>query len=47
MIIQRWEQDEINRKTFQLYFPFGFGDGGGGPTRYHIEYAIDLRILKE
>ena len=27
-------------------FPFGFGDGGGGPARYHVEYARRLQDLE-
>ena len=32
--IQRYQQKEFNRDTF---IPFGFGDGGGGPTREMLE----------
>ena len=47
MIIQRWEQDRNQQEDISTFiFPFGFGDGGGGPTRYHIEYANRLKDLE-
>ena len=47
MIIQRWEQDRNQQEDISTFiFPFGFGDGGGGPTRYHIEYAKRLKDLE-
>lgn len=37
-LIYRWkhrvQKDDISTRLF----PFGWGDGGGGPTRHHVEY---------
>ena len=37
-VIQRWnkrvQKDDISTRLF----PFGYGDGGGGPTRDHLEF---------
>lgn len=47
IIIQRWEQDRNQRENIATFiFPFGFGDGGGGPTRYQIEYAERMKDLE-
>lgn len=47
IIIQRWEQDRNQQEDISTFiFPFGFGDGGGGPTRYQIEYAKRLKDLE-
>lgn len=47
MLIQRWEQDRNQQENISAFiFPFGFGDGGGGPTRYHIEYAERMKDLE-
>ncbi len=38
-VIQRWEErvqkDSVHNSRL---FPFGYGDGGGGPTRDHLEF---------
>ena len=45
-LVQRWnervQKDEIS--TFML--PFGYGDGGGGPTRTHLEYLRRAQDLE-
>ncbi len=39
-LITRWEEDRIQQEGIDgLLFPFGFGDGGGGPTREMLEIA--------
>ena len=38
-VISRWK-DRVQKDGFSTrLFPFGHGDGGGGPTREHLEYA--------
>jgi alpha-mannosidase len=47
MIIQKWEEHRKQQEDISTFiFPFGFGDGGGGPTRYHVEYARRLGDLE-
>jgi alpha-mannosidase len=44
-VIQRWNERVQKDGFSSRLFPFGYGDGGGGPTREHLEYArrlIDL-----
>jgi alpha-mannosidase len=37
-LIDRWK-DRVQKDGFSTrLFPFGWGDGGGGPTRDHLEY---------
>ena len=37
-LITRWEEDRVQQENIDgLMFPFGFGDGGGGPTREMVE----------
>lgn len=39
-LITRWEEDRIQQEGLDgLLFPFGYGDGGGGPTREMLELA--------
>lgn len=39
-LITRWEEDRVQQEAIDgLMFPFGFGDGGGGPTRDMVEMA--------
>lgn len=39
-LITRWEEDRIQQENIDgLIYPFGYGDGGGGPTREMIEMA--------
>ena len=39
-LITRWEEDRVQEEGIDgLMFPFGFGDGGGGPTREMVEMA--------
>ena len=46
VVIARWK-DRVQKDGFSMrLFPFGFGDGGGGPTREHLEYARRLENLE-
>ncbi len=39
-LITRWEEDRVQQENIDgLMFPFGYGDGGGGPTREMMEMA--------
>ena len=39
-LLTRWEEDRVQQENIDgLMFPFGFGDGGGGPTRDMVEMA--------
>lgn len=41
-IIDRWNLVTWKGETDVLLYPFGWGDGGGGPTRDHLEYLRRL-----
>lgn len=46
-LITRWEEDRIQQEGIDgLMYPYGFGDGGGGPTRQMIEIACRCRDLE-
>ena len=39
-LITRWETDRVQQENIAgLMYPFGYGDGGGGPTREMVEMA--------
>ena len=39
-LITRWEEDRVQQENIDgLMFPYGYGDGGGGPTREMVEMA--------
>ncbi len=39
-LITRWEEDRVQQEDIDgLMFPYGYGDGGGGPTREMVEMA--------
>lgn len=39
-LVSRWEDDRVQQEDIDgLMFPFGYGDGGGGPTREMVEAA--------
>ncbi len=45
-VITRWSE-RVQKDGFATrLYPFGFGDGGGGPTRNHLEFAHRLRDLE-
>lgn len=44
-IVETWKQRVQKRDLDAFLLPYGYGDGGGGPTRDHIEYLrreVDL-----
>ena len=41
-----WKVRVQQRDLEGFLYPFGYGDGGGGPTRDHIEYALRLKDLE-
>lgn len=41
-----WKSRRQKRKLDSFLLPFGYGDGGGGPTRDHIEYALRQKDLE-
>ncbi|MBP3645590.1 MAG: alpha-mannosidase [Clostridia bacterium] len=46
-LITRWEVDRIQQENIDgMIYPFGFGDGGGGPTREMLETARRCRDLE-
>lgn len=45
-VIKRW-QERVQKDGFSLrLYPFGHGDGGGGPTRAHLEFALRQKDLE-
>ncbi len=45
-VINRWKE-RVQKDGFATrLYPFGYGDGGGGPTRNHLEYAHRLKNLE-
>jgi alpha-mannosidase len=45
-VIGRW-RERVQKDGFSTrLYPFGFGDGGGGPTRNHLEFARRLENLE-
>ena len=46
-LITRWEEDRVQQENIDgLMFPFGYGDGGGGPTREMVEMALRCADLE-
>jgi len=45
-LIQRWRERVQKDGLATRLFPFGYGDGGGGATRNHLEFARRLRDLE-
>ncbi|NLF30584.1 MAG: alpha-mannosidase [Planctomycetes bacterium] len=41
-VIKRWTQRVQKDGMSTRMYPFGWGDGGGGPTREHLEYIARL-----
>lgn len=41
-----WKKRVQKRHLEDFLIPFGYGDGGGGPCRDHIEYALRERDLE-
>ncbi len=45
-VINRWKE-RVQKDGFSArLFPFGWGDGGGGPTREHLEYVLREKNLE-
>jgi alpha-mannosidase len=46
-MITRWNEDRVQQEHIDTFlFPFGFGDGGGGPTREMAEVARRVKDLE-
>lgn len=46
-LVTRWEADRVQQESIDgLMFPFGYGDGGGGPTREMVEIAGRCKDLE-
>lgn len=46
-LITRWEDDRIQQEGMEgMLYPFGYGDGGGGPTRELLETAARCTDLE-
>jgi len=46
LVIERWKE-RVQKDGFSTrLYPFGWGDGGGGPTRQHLEYALREKNLE-
>lgn len=46
-LVTRWEEDRVQQENLDgLMFPFGYGDGGGGPTREMVEIAGRCKDLE-
>lgn len=43
---QVWKDRRQARDLDAFLIPYGYGDGGGGPTRDHIEYALRQKNLE-
>ena len=46
LIIERWNKRVQKDGFSKRLYPFGWGDGGGGPTREHLEYALRQKDLE-
>jgi len=46
VVIQRWNERVQKSGFSSRLYPFGWGDGGGGPTREHLEYALREKDLE-
>ena len=46
-LITRWEDDRNQKENIDgMFFPFGFGDGGGGPTEIMMETYLRCKDLE-
>ena len=46
-LVERWEKDRNQRENIDtLIFPFGYGDGGGGPTELMVETCLRCEDLE-
>lgn len=47
LLNRRWEKDRHQQENIDTFlFPFGFGDGGGGPTRDLVELSRRVKDLE-
>lgn len=47
LLIGRWNNDRVQQENIDTFlFPFGFGDGGGGPTRDMLEVVGRTKDLE-
>ena len=47
VLVRRWEEDRNQRQEIDcVMFPFGYGDGGGGPTEQMVDTALRCRDLE-
>lgn len=46
-LISRWEDDRNQKENIDgMFFPFGYGDGGGGPTEIMMETYLRCKDLE-
>lgn len=46
-VVDRWEKDRVQQSGIDgMLYPFGYGDGGGGPTREMVETALRCADLE-
>lgn len=46
-LISRWEDDRNQKEKIDgMFFPFGYGDGGGGPTELMVETYLRCKNLE-
>lgn len=45
-VVNRWRERVQKRDISRFLLPFGYGDGGGGPCRDHIEMALREKDLE-
>lgn len=46
-VVNRWEKDRVQQENLDAFlFPYGYGDGGGGPTRDQMETAKRIGDLE-
>ena len=45
-VVGRWRDRVQKRNLSSFLLPFGYGDGGGGPCRDHIEYVLREKNLE-
>jgi len=47
LLLERWQEDRVQEEGIDtFFFPFGFGDGGGGPTRDMLESVSRTKDLE-
>ncbi len=46
-VITRWDEDRSQKEDIDTFlYPFGYGDGGGGPVRDHVEFMRRMEDLE-